>query len=91
MRADHPVAMLELLADPGRRDGRAVAGQNRVRRGQAFELGEKLLLERQLLRRGLEHEGDVLHRRRHLVVRGNAVEQRRVAAEQRAGAFQTLG
>ena len=57
---------------------------------RAFELGEELLLERQLFRRGLEHEGNVLHRRRHLLVRGNAAEQGGVAAEQRAGALQPL-
>src|SRR3954465_4841006 len=46
MRADPALAMLELLADPGRRNSRAVAGEDRVRRGQGFELGEQLLLER---------------------------------------------
>ena len=90
MRADHAVAMLELRADLGRGNGRAVAGEDGVRRGQAFQLGEQLLLERQLLRRGLEHEGDVLHRRRHLVVRRDAAEQRGIAAEQVAGALQPL-
>ena len=51
---------------------------------------EELLLERQLLRGGLEHEGDALHRRRDLLMRGNAAEQGGVAAEQRAGAHQPL-
>ena len=64
MRADDALAMLEIAADLGRGNGRAVAGEDRVRRGQAFELGENLLLERQLLRRRLEHEGRILHRRR---------------------------
>src|SRR5215212_4494540 len=75
MRADHPFAMLELLADPRRRDGRAVAGEDRFRRCEIFELGEQLLLERQLFRCGFEHEGDALHRWRELLVRGNAAEQ----------------
>ena len=88
MRADHALAVLELLADPRRGNGRAVAGEDRVRRGQVFKLGEELLLERQLFRRGFEHERHVPHRRRHLVMRGNAAEQRRIAAEQRAGALQ---
>ena len=91
MRADDAAAVLELFADPGRRDGGAVARQDRVRRGQAFQLGEQLLLERQLFRRGLEHESHVFHRRRHLVMRGNPAEQGRVAAEQRAGALQPFG
>jgi hypothetical protein len=82
--------VLELLADPRRGNGRAVAREDRVRCRQRFQLGEKLLLERQLFRRRLEHEGNVPHRRRHLVMRRDATEEGRIAAEQRAGALQPL-
>ena len=88
MRADHALAVLELVADLGRGNGRAVAGEDGVRRGQAFELGENLLLERQLLRRRLEHEGRVRHRRRHRVVCRDAGEQRGIVAEQIARALE---
>ena len=57
---------------------------------QAFQLGENLLLERQFLRRRLEHEGRVLHRRCKLIVRRDAREHRRIVAEQVADRLQPL-
>ena len=56
MRADHAVAVLEL--SPIRVEGwPSCCWPGSYRRGQVFEFGKKLLLERQLFRRGLEHEG----------------------------------
>ena len=48
----------------------------------AFKLGKNLLLERQLFRRRFEHECRALHRRREPVVHGDALQQRRIVAEQ---------
>ena len=49
---------------------------------RAFELGEKLLLERQLFRRCFEDKCRVLHRRQKRIVARDAAEQRRIVVEQ---------
>ena len=48
----------------------------------AFQLGENLLLQRQLLRRRFEHESRTLHRGRQLVVRFDQPQQSRIVLEQ---------
>ena len=66
MRADDALAVFEIAADVGRGNGRAVAGEDRLRRDRAFKIGENLLLQRQLFRRRFEHERRALNRRRKL-------------------------
>ena len=81
MRADDALAMFEIAADLGRPNSRAVAGENRLRRDRAFQIGENLLLQRQFFRRRFEHERRTLHRRRKLIVGFDSLQQRRIVTE----------
>src|SRR5581483_3873759 len=82
MRADDAIVVFEIAPDLRRRYGRAVARQDRSGGDRALEVGENLLLERQLFRCRLEHEAYVLHRLSHVLMRRDALEQRCVVAEQ---------
>ncbi len=82
MGAEDPFAMRQVTADLGRRDCRAVAGQDRIRCGELLEFGEDVLLERQLLRRRLKHEGRAFDSRRERVARCDSLQERRIVREQ---------
>ena len=90
MRADDALAMFEIASDVGRGNGRAVAGENRLRRDRAFQLGENLLLQRQFFRRRFEHESRALHRRRKLIVGFDSLQQCRIVTEKRDDRRQPL-
>ncbi len=90
MRADDTLAMFEIASDLGRGNGRAVAGENRLRRDRFFQLGENLLLQWQFFRRRFEHESRTVHRRCKLIVDFDSLQQRRIVTEKLDDCLQPL-
>ena len=91
MGADHAFAMLELAADLGRGDRRAVAGEDGIRLNDRLEIGEDLLLERQFLRRRLDHQHGVLDGGHQLIVHGDVLETGRIIVQQFGDHGESLG
>ncbi|MEK6252518.1 MAG: hypothetical protein AABM43_11345 [Actinomycetota bacterium] len=66
MHADDPLRLGHPGCDRGHREGGGVRGQDGFRATHLGQLGEQLLLEREILRRGLDHQlaaGQVLESR----------------------------
>jgi hypothetical protein len=92
MRADDAVAMFEMAPDVGRGNGRTVAGENRLRRNNSFEIRKNALLERKPFRRCFEHKGRAVDSRGKPILRRNLFEERRrIVIEEIGDCLQTLG
>ena len=61
MRAERALAALQAFHDRGDRDDRGVAGEDRVRPHMLLDLGEQLLLQRQIFQHRLDDVVGIAH------------------------------
>ena len=81
MGAERALAPLQALHDVGDRDHRGVAGEDGVGADVRLDLGEQLLLERQILKHRLDHIVGVAHGGGEIGDRRHAVDRAFVVAE----------
>ena len=71
MRANHPPAAIYFRRTLGNRQTRRIGRQDRIFRRQPLQLGEKRLLQCQILRHGLHHQARLCDRLRQIGRRPN--------------------